>query len=185
MDSGPLGLTTPFASIKMKMKFNFKMEGSMRSGFFRSMVGGGGLKVTRQREEILHVFLNSPGHKNLAQIYAQVVKANPKIGYTTVYRTLKLLTRLGLATERRFDDGETRYERVPEGKHHDHLFCLGCGKIIEFEDSALEALQNVIAERHHFHVFHHRMELYGECRECGEKKQTLSRHRSTKVTEKT
>jgi Fur family transcriptional regulator, ferric uptake regulator len=168
----------------MKMKFNFKMEASMKSGFFRSMVAGGGLKVTRQREEILHVFLNSPGHKNLAQIYAQVIKANPKIGYTTVYRTLKLLTRLGLATERRFDDGETRYERVPDGKHHDHLICLGCGKIIEFEDTALEALQNGIAERYGFHVFHHRMELYGQCRNCSEKKKDRSYHRATASEEK-
>jgi len=156
----------------------------MKTDFFKSLVARGGLKYTRQREEILHVFLNSPGHRNVGEIYAQVVKANPKIGYATVYRTLKLLTRLGLATERRFDDGETRYERVPEGKHHDHLICLGCGKIIEFEDSALEALQNGIAERHRFHVFHHRMELYGQCQGCSKKKKPLAHHGDTEVTEK-
>lgn len=136
----------------------------------RSVVAQEGRKYTRQREEILNVFLRSEGHKNLGEIYAQVAKADPKIGYTTVYRTLKLLTRLGLATERRFDDGEVRYERVPEGKHHDHLICLQCGKIIEFEDQAIETLQNEIARRHRFEVFHHRMELYGQCRECAKKK---------------
>lgn len=141
----------------------------MKESHFRSMVAQRGRKYTRQRQEILNVFLRSEGHKNLGEIYAQVVKADPKIGYTTVYRTLKLLTRLGLATERRFDDGEVRYERVPEGKHHDHLICLRCGKILEFEDEAIEALQNEIAKRHRFEVFHHRMELYGECRDCAKK----------------
>ncbi len=70
----------------------------MEATRFRTLISGGGLKATKQREEIFNIFLNSPGHQNLAQIYAEVAKVNPKIGYTTVYRTLKLLTRLGLAT---------------------------------------------------------------------------------------
>ena len=144
----------------------------MENGLFKTKIYEEGLKATRQREEILNIFLNSPGHKNLAQIYAQVIKTNPKIGYTTVYRTLKLLTRLGLATQRKFADGETRYEPTFEGSHHDHLICLDCGRIIEFEDAALEALQNGIAQRHRFKVFHHRMELYGRCEECHRKKKT-------------
>ena len=142
----------------------------METDLFRTLISGGGLKATKQREEIFQVFFNSPGHKNLAQIYAQVAKANPKIGYATVYRTLKLLTRLGLAAQRKFADGETRYERTSEKSHHDHLICLHCGRIIEFEDDALETLQNGIAERHHFRVFHHRMELYGRCSDCDSKK---------------
>ena len=137
---------------------------------FKTLASSGGLKATKQREEILHIFLSSPGHRNIAQIYAQVAKINPKIGYTTVYRTLKLLTRLGLATQRKFADGETRYERTSEGSHHDHLICLDCGKIIEFEDQALETLQNRIAQRHQFKPFHHRMELYGLCAQCSSKK---------------
>ena len=137
---------------------------------FKELLSEGRLKATKQREEILHIFLNSPGHKNLTQIYAQVAKANPKIGFTTVYRTLKLLTRLGLATQRKFADGETRYERASEGGHHDHLICLECGKILEFEDRTLETLQDRIARRYHFKPFHHRMELYGLCSDCGSKK---------------
>jgi Fur family transcriptional regulator, ferric uptake regulator len=136
----------------------------------KELVPGGRLKATRQREEILNIFLNSPGHKNIAQLYALVAKANPKIGYTTVYRTLKLFTHLGLATQRKFADGETRYERTSEGRHHDHLICLDCGKIIEFEDHTLETLQNRIARRHHFKPFHHRMELYGLCSDCYSKR---------------
>ncbi len=142
----------------------------MLSYRFKELLSEGRLKATRQREEILQVFLNSPGHKNLTQIYAQVAKANPKIGYTTVYRTLKLLTRLGLAAQRKFADGETRYERTSEGGHHDHLICLGCGKIVEFEDRALETLQDSIALRYRFTTLHHRMELYGLCSVCRSKR---------------
>lgn len=147
----------------------------MKNDLFNARISQEGLKATKQREEILNIFLNSSGHKSLAQIYAQVAKTNPKIGYTTVYRTLKLLTRLGLATQRKFADGETRYEPASEGSHHDHLICLDCGKIIEFEDQTLETLQNRIAQRHRFKISHHRMELYGRCEECHRKKKTVRR----------
>ncbi len=147
----------------------------MENSLFRARISGEGLKTTKQREEILAIFLNSSGHKSLAQIYAQVVKTNPKIGYVTVYRTLKLLARLGLATQRKFADGETRYEPAGEGSHHDHLICLDCGKIIEFEDQALESLQNRIARRHRFRISHHRMELYGQCEECSHGKRNVKK----------
>ncbi|MDI7261271.1 MAG: transcriptional repressor [Thermodesulfobacteriota bacterium] len=147
----------------------------MEASRFKTFVSEEGIKATRQRAEILDIFLNSSGHKNLAQIYAQVAKMNPRIGYTTVYRTLKLLTRLGLAVQRKFADGETRYEPTREGTHHDHLICLECGKIIEFEDDAIESLQQRIARQHGFNIFHHRMELYGRCGLCAHKKTTSRR----------
>lgn len=139
---------------------------------FRAVISDGRLKATKQREAIFNVFLRLRGHKNVFEIYAQVAKVNPKIGYTTVYRTLKLLTRLGLAEERKFAGGETRYEPIARGGHHDHLICLGCGKIIEFEDEAIETFQNRVADRYRFKIFHHTMELYGLCGECGVKKGT-------------
>lgn len=147
----------------------------MKATRFRTLISGGGLKATKQREEIFNIFLNSPGHQNLAQIYAEVAKVNPKIGYTTVYRTLKLLTRLGLATPRKFGDGETRYEPASEGSHHDHLICLDCGKIVEFADKALETLQTTIAQRYRFKPYHHRMELYGLCSDCASKQERQGR----------
>ena len=149
----------------------------MKTDLFKTRISKEGLNATRQREEILNIFLNSTGHKSLAQIYAQVVKTDPKIGYTTVYRTLKLLTRLGLATQRKFGDKETRYEPASEGNHHDHLICLDCGKIVEFENQTLEALQDKIAQHHQFKISHHRLELYGRCEECNRKKRTARRKR--------
>jgi Fur family ferric uptake transcriptional regulator len=148
----------------------------MANTVFRARISEEGLKSTKPREEILNIFLNSKGHKSLSQIYAQVAKANPKIAYITVYRTLKLLTRLGLATQRKFGDGETRYEPASEGRHHDHLICLDCGKIIEFEDDTLEAHQNRIAQRHRFKTSYHRMELYGQCEDCNRKKRMSRRN---------
>ena len=134
-----------------------------------------GRKSTRQREEIFKIFQDSSGHRSLPEIRALVSKRFPRIGYTTVYRTMKLLTELGLAAQRKFADGETRYEPTTGGEHHDHIICVGCGKIIEFEDEALETLQKRIAERYRFHTLHHRLELYGRCADCGARKRRPKR----------
>ena len=159
----------------MKLKLNFKKGTAIRTEQFKTWISNGGLKATKQREEIFNLFLGSPGHKNLAQIYALVSKSNPGIGYITVYRTLKLLTRLGLAEERKFADGETRYEPVVGEAHHDHLICLQCGKIVEFENQTMETLQKEIADRYRFKIHHHRMELYGQCSQCASREKPSRR----------
>ena len=150
----------------MKLNINFKKEVAIPKNHFKTTLLNGGLKTTRQREEIFKIFHSSTGHRNLAQIHALVSKKIPRIGYATVYRTMKLLTELGLAAQRKFADGETRYEPISGEEHHDHFICLECGKIIEFEDDALETLQKRIAERYRFQTLHHRLELYGWCADC-------------------
>lgn len=125
---------------------------------------GMGLKHTKQRDVILVAFLDSHEHLSAEQLYQKVRKKSPSIGYTTVYRTLKLLVDAGLAQERRFDDGLTRYEI--EHAHHDHLVCLECGKIIEFKSQLIEDTQEQIAIEYGFKVLHHRHELYGHCSSC-------------------
>ncbi|MBW2287598.1 MAG: transcriptional repressor [Deltaproteobacteria bacterium] len=124
------------------------------------------LKNTKQRAAILDVFLSATGHITSEVLFQQVREQHSNIGYTTVYRTMKLLCDAGLASERRFDDGVTRFEIAHE--HHDHLVCTRCGKIIEFECAMIEKTQNEIAERHGFRVLRHRHELYGHCRDCRE-----------------
>jgi len=123
-----------------------------------------GLKQTRQRAAILDVFLDTTGHISSEDLYLRVRERLPQIGFTTVYRTMKLLCDAGLAHERNFDGGVTRYE-IPH-EHHDHLVCVRCGKIIEFECQMIEQAQDEIAERYHFHVLRHRHELYGHCADC-------------------
>ncbi len=122
------------------------------------------LKHTRQRDVILEAFLATKGHVTSDELYQQVRQDQPQIGYTTVYRTMKLLAEAGLAQERHFDDGVTRYEI--EHEHHDHLVCTSCGRIIEFECDEIEELQERIARDHKFKLTRHRHELYGLCERC-------------------
>ncbi|MDH3211155.1 MAG: transcriptional repressor [Myxococcales bacterium] len=128
------------------------------------------LKRTKQRDAILEVFLEATGHITSEEIYKRVQKEHPGIGYTTVYRTMKLLCDAGLANERRFDDSVTRYEIAQE--HHDHLVCVRCGKIVEFECRMIESSQEEIAARYGFQVLRHRHELYGHCESCREQRET-------------
>lgn len=119
------------------------------------------LKQTKQRELILNTFLDANRHVTSEDLYQEVRKQHSNIGYTTVYRTLKLLVEAELATERRFDDGITRYEI--EYGHHDHIICLDCGAIIEFEDESIERLQEQRAKELDFRVERHKFELYCRC----------------------
>lgn len=122
------------------------------------------LKHTKQREVVLATFLEAKRHVSSEDLYQVVREKHPNVGYTTVYRTMKLLVEAGLATERHFDDGITRYEI--EQEHHDHLVCIKCGKIQEFECDMIERTQREIAARYDFRVLRHRHELYGHCAEC-------------------
>jgi Fur family ferric uptake transcriptional regulator len=125
-----------------------------------------GLRSTDQRRLIVETFFRSPSHVSIEELLAQVRARDPRVGYATVYRTLKLLTECGVAFERRFGDGLTRYELADEESHHDHLICLECASIIEFEEPRIEELQEAIAKRHGFAVRSHKHELYGVCADC-------------------
>jgi Fur family ferric uptake transcriptional regulator len=128
-----------------------------------------GLKSTSQRDDIARVFFGVEGHLSIDELYAAVKRVNPRVGYATVYRTLKLLKECGLAAERHFDDGGARYEPVEEeAQPHDHIICERCGKIVEFASHELERLQDRIGRFLGFAVSRHRMELYGICAECRE-----------------
>lgn len=127
-----------------------------------------GLRLTRQRETILQVFLANPHHISVEDLYNRVRKADSGIGFATVYRTLKLFTQCGLADERQFQGGRSRYEPAAS-EHHDHCICTSCGKIVEFENDAIEALQEEAAQRLGFQLTHHRMELYGLCATCSQR----------------
>lgn len=133
---------------------------------FREYLAKQGLKSTRQREIILDEFLRSSSHLSTEELYLRLRKKHPTIGYATVYRTLRLFADSGIAETRHFGDGQTRYESTNSEAHHDHLICVRCGAIIEFEDSRIEELQKKVAEDHHFKILSHRLELYGQCSKC-------------------
>lgn len=131
---------------------------------FRAFIRTRGLKSTRQRDDIARWFFSGKGHYSAERIYREVKEVNATIGFSTVYRTMKLLCEAGLVQERHFGDGETLYELVSD--HHDHCICTECGRIIEFENEQIEELQESVAERFGFRLTSHKMELYGVCRDC-------------------
>lgn len=128
-----------------------------------------GLKSTRQRDTVLAAFIAAGRHLSAEELYLLVKKTAAGIGYTTVYRTLKLLADAGLAHERRFEDGITRYEYNAADRHHDHLICNHCGTIIEFVNEQIEELQKTVARKNRFLVQSHKLELYGLCGDCQKK----------------
>jgi Fur family ferric uptake transcriptional regulator len=123
-------------------------------------------KRTKQREAILGVFLEVSGHVTGDDLYKRVRERHPHIGYTTVYRTMKIFCEAGLAVERSFEDGITRFE-IPH-EYHDHLVCVRCGRIVEFECRMIESAQDRIALEYGFRLLRHRHELYGHCADCRE-----------------
>jgi Fur family ferric uptake transcriptional regulator len=129
-------------------------------------LAGQGLKSTRQRNRILSVFVSAGRHLSAEELALLVKKTDAGIGYATVYRTMKLLAAAGLAHERRFEDGITRFEYDTAEGHHDHLICTRCGRIIEFENEKIEDLQRGVAKKNKFQVHSHKLELYGFCANC-------------------
>ena len=128
-------------------------------------LGRKNLKVTQQRRVITEVFFDPDhreSHPTVEELFLRVRGRDQRIGYATVYRTLKLLVESGLAAPSRLGDNQTRYEPEIPGEHHDHLVCSRCGAILEFEDARIEELQHEIAARYGFRLSDHRMVLYGE-----------------------
>ena len=103
---------------------------------FREFMLVKGLKSTRQREAILDEFLRVGSHISTEELYMRLRRNNPQLGYATVHRTLKLFAECGIAEQRHFGDGQARYEASDLDEHNDHLICVTCGKILEFEDPA-------------------------------------------------
>ncbi|MEM9695542.1 MAG: transcriptional repressor [Myxococcota bacterium] len=129
-----------------------------------------GLRSTSQRRVIAETFFDGPKHVTIEELLSHVREREPKVGYATVYRTLKLFTECGIAAERNFGDGQTRYELSDESNddHHDHLICDECGRIIEFHDDRIERLQDQLARELGFKISSHNHEIFGACerQEC-------------------
>jgi Fur family ferric uptake transcriptional regulator len=128
-----------------------------------------GLRSTKQRDLIVESFIASADHVSIEDLLARVRQRDPAIGYATVYRTLRLLAESGVASERQFGDGLTRYELAKGNEHHDHLICEQCHTIIEFSEPAIESLQDAVAARFGFAIRVHKLELYGRCQDCQRK----------------
>ncbi len=124
------------------------------------------LKITKQRRTVLKIFLECKNHVSVEELYNIVLKTEPKIGLATVYRTLALLTKSGLALEMDFGDGQKRYESSYKSTHHDHMVCTECGEILEFNHPLIEKYQEEVAIQKNFKITSHKLDLFGLCQDC-------------------
>ncbi|MFW2541617.1 Fur family transcriptional regulator [Primorskyibacter sp. 2E107] len=119
-----------------------------------------GLRMTGQRRTIAEVLETSRDHPDAEELHARAARVDPRISIATVYRTVKLFEESGILDKVDFGDGRARYEDAKRD-HHDHLIDMTTGKVIEFVDPEIEALQEKIARKLGYRLTGHRMELYG------------------------
>lgn len=134
----------------------------------KQLIRSMGLKVTGQRVLILQALHQGRAHVTAQELYETVHTEDASIGFATVYRFLRDLAGAGIVTELRMGGASARYEIAPQ-RHHDHLTCVSCGKICEFENHEIEELQERVAAQFGFELTSHVLELYGKCRDCQKK----------------
>jgi Fur family ferric uptake transcriptional regulator len=120
-----------------------------------------GYRLTKARKNRINFILQKKGHWTIQDLGDDIRKKLPKVGIATLYRTVSLLLKQSLVVETRFGGASARYE--VSHHHHDHLTCVTCGEIFEFENDEIEKLQSDIAKKLGFRLADHRMELFGEC----------------------
>jgi Fur family ferric uptake transcriptional regulator len=128
-----------------------------------------GYRLTAPRRAVLEAVTATGEHLNLAEVHRRARARHPRLGRATVYRTLDLLTDLGLIRPIHLGLTGTRYTRA-DGGHH-HMVCTGCGAVIEFDDCAACRPGTRLARRLCFRISSHLLELYGRCRKCLRKEQ--------------
>jgi Fur family transcriptional regulator, ferric uptake regulator len=119
-----------------------------------------GLRMTEQRRILARVVGEADDHPDVEELYARAAAVDPRISLATVYRTVKLFEEAGILEKLEFGDGRARYEDA-ERDHHDHLIDVHSGRVIEFVDPEIEALQERIAARLGYRLIGHRLELLG------------------------
>jgi len=133
---------------------------------FRNYLRDHNLPVTAQRLAIAEVVLGADRHLSAEEVSHELALRDAPAGTATVYRTLELLVRSGLAAERDFGEGFKRYEPSRDIPHHEHLLCTVCGRVTEFRDERLERMTTLIAETHGYDRQRHRLVIYGVCGQC-------------------
>ena len=118
-----------------------------------------GMRMTDQRRVIAQVIEASADHPDVEELHRRAAAIDSKISLSTVYRTVNLFEEAGLVTKHDFKDGRARFEPIPD-EHHDHLIDIRTGKVIEFRNEEIEAIQDLIAKRLGYRLVDHRLELY-------------------------
>ena len=126
-----------------------------------------GLPVTYQREALAEVVFGSDQHLSVDEIERSLRGKGQRIGKATIYRTLDLLVKSKLVGEHDFGEGFKRYEhRLSREPIHEHLICLSCNRVLEFQSPDIHRIEALVTARHGFRPTHHKLEIYGLCSEC-------------------
>lgn len=149
-------------------------------GWWHGKFRGCGYRLTMGREAILDVLSKSEEHLSAEDIYMKIHPRHPNIGLTTIYRTLDVLSNIGLVYKFDFGDGRARYE-LSEGtkgiEHHHHLICTSCNRVVDytdFIDEEIELLQETekgLSKKYDFKITNHLIQFYGLCNKCSKKKE--------------
>lgn len=128
-----------------------------------------GLKVTGPRLKILDLFETHPEeHLSAEDVYRMLLEDKIEIGVATIYRVLTQFEQAGILLRHHFESGKAVYE-LNKGGHHDHIVCIKCGKVSEFQNEVIENLQTEIAREHGYRIVDHALYLYGVCQMCQRK----------------
>ena len=131
---------------------------------FDAFLRGKGLKNTEQRRTLIRAALAHEGHFTAVDVHEALRDEGEHVSLATVYRALGLLEESGVLEGHDFDDGQRRYERALTREHHDHLICLDCRAVVEFQNPAIEDLQEQVLKDHGFQMVHHALTIFASCR---------------------
>ena len=133
---------------------------------FRKFLQEGQYRITPERFDVLDAVLAWNDHFDADNLFIYLKNNGSKVSRATVYKTLSLLHECGLVSRYRFSQGHAQYEKTTDRPHHDHMVCTKCGKIVEFENSRVERLQDDACAQLGFTPMYHSFQIFGVCLEC-------------------
>jgi Fur family ferric uptake transcriptional regulator len=133
---------------------------------FDEFISNKGLKLTRERKEIVCEILSTEGHFAPDELFVKLKARGSKVSRASVYRTIPLLVESGMIEEVERVDKHAHYERVSHNSHHDHMICIRCGRIIEFYSESLERMQERLCRQENFRGVRHCLDILGICDKC-------------------
>jgi Fur family ferric uptake transcriptional regulator len=143
-----------------------RIDGERQLALFREYLEERQLPLTPQRLAVAEVLFRAADHLSAGDVARRVAARGVAVGTATVYRTLDLLVKSGLIREHDFGEGFRRYEPAAAGQVHEHCICTACGRVTEFSNDRLERMIGLLAEEVAFRPHHHRLDVYGLCRDC-------------------
>ena len=133
---------------------------------FRAFISKKGLRNTPEREEIISEIFSYHDHFDVDNLYLRLRRKGSKISKASIYRNIPLIMECGLIKEVWLENGHMHYEHIYGHRHHCHMRCVRCGKVIEFIEKALEEIERRLSKENDFQVIDHRMDITGYCSDC-------------------